>query len=59
MQMISKLCRTFCVQRNLYKILELSKNASQEEIKKSFQALAKKHHPDIDPKNQETFKHIL
>ena len=31
---------------NDYKILELDKSASDEEIKKSYRSLAKKHHPD-------------
>jgi len=31
---------------NDYKILEVDKSASDEEIKKSYRALAKKHHPD-------------
>ena len=32
--------------RDYYEILELSKNASQEEIKTAFRKLAHKHHPD-------------
>ena len=31
---------------NDYKILEVDKNSSNDEIKKSYRALAKKHHPD-------------
>ena len=31
---------------NDYKILEVDKNSSDDEIKKSYRALAKKHHPD-------------
>ena len=31
---------------NDYKILEVDKSASDEEIKKSYRSLAKKHHPD-------------
>ena len=30
-----------------YKILGVSKNASEEEIKKSYKQLAKKYHPDV------------
>ena len=32
-----------------YKILELDKNASEADIKKSYRRLARKHHPDLNP----------
>jgi curved DNA-binding protein len=44
-----------------YKILEVEKGASDEEIKKSYRKLALKHHPDRnlgDPKAEEQFKKI-
>jgi DnaJ-class molecular chaperone len=44
-----------------YKILGLSKEAKQEHIRKAFRALAKKHHPDLNPGNKEAeekFKEI-
>ena len=31
---------------NAYKILELNKTATNDQIKKSYRELAKKHHPD-------------
>ena len=42
-----------------YSILNINKQASQEEIKKNYKKLAKKFHPDI-PKtgNAEKFKNI-
>lgn len=36
-----------------YKILEVSENATPEEIKKSFRKLAKKYHPDTNNGNAE------
>ncbi|MBU5677843.1 DnaJ domain-containing protein [Alkaliphilus sp. MSJ-5] len=47
--------------KNLYKILEISENASQAEIKKAYRGLAKKYHPDanINGENtEEKFKEI-
>ncbi|ATZ60916.2 MAG: molecular chaperone DnaJ [Methanosarcinales archaeon Met12] len=42
-----------------YEVLGISKNASQEEIKRAFKQLARKHHPDIAGKdNEEKFKKI-
>ncbi|HUR10902.1 MAG TPA: J domain-containing protein [Flavitalea sp.] len=39
-----------------YKILELDKNASAEEIKKAYRRLARKLHPDLNPKDKEAHK---
>lgn len=44
-----------------YKILGLDKNAGQPEIKKAYRKLARKYHPDINPKDKEAehkFKEI-
>lgn len=35
-----------------YKILQVSKDASLDEIKKSYRLLAKKYHPDANPENE-------
>ena len=32
-----------------YKILGVDKSASQEDIRKAFKKLARKHHPDLNP----------
>lgn len=44
-----------------YKILGVSKNATQDEIKKAYRKLARKYHPDINPGDKEAeqkFKEI-
>ena len=44
-----------------YKILGISKNATESDIKKAYRKLARKHHPDLNPNNKEAenkFKEI-
>src|SRR5438309_7294929 len=47
--------------RDLYEVLEVSKTASQEEIKSSYRRLARQYHPDVNPDNpqaEDQFKEI-
>jgi curved DNA-binding protein len=46
--------------KDYYKVLGVSKNADQSEIKKAFRNLARKYHPDMNPEgaSEEKFKEI-
>jgi curved DNA-binding protein len=39
-----------------YKVLGLAKNATQDDIKKAYRKLARKHHPDLNPNYKEAHK---
>ncbi|PSR56937.1 molecular chaperone DnaJ [Adhaeribacter arboris] len=39
--------------KDYYKILEVDKKASKEQIKKQYKKLARKYHPDVNPGNKE------
>ena len=47
--------------KDYYKILEVDKNATKDQIKKQFRKLARKYHPDVNPGNHDAelkFKEI-
>jgi curved DNA-binding protein len=39
-----------------YKILGIEKSATQDDIKKAYRKLARKHHPDLNPNNKDAHK---
>jgi len=50
--------RAYNPAKNYYKILNVSENADQKDIKKAFRELAKKYHPDSAKGKEELFKEV-
>ena len=48
-------------EKDLYSLLGVARDASEDEIRKAYRKLARQHHPDVnpnDPKAEERFKDI-
>ena len=45
-------------EKDLYKVLEISKQSTKEEIKKAYKKLSRKYHPDLNKNNKEKFVEI-
>src|SRR5262245_43182153 len=39
-----------------YKVLGIEKNAAQDDIRRAYRKLARKHHPDLNPNDKEAHK---
>ena len=44
--------------RDFYKILEVTRESTQTEIKSQYRKLAKKYHPDLNPGDEEAAEHF-
>jgi molecular chaperone DnaJ len=44
--------------KDYYKILEVDKKSTKDDIKKAYRRLSKKYHPDVNPDGDEKFKEI-
>jgi DnaJ-class molecular chaperone len=44
--------------RDYYEVLGVDRNATEADIKRAFRELARKHHPDVNPKGDEAFREI-
>jgi DnaJ-class molecular chaperone len=48
-----------CLSATLYEVLEVTEDASDEELRKSFRKLSSKYHPDRNPGDEEAHKLFL
>jgi DnaJ-class molecular chaperone len=44
--------------RDYYEVLGVDRSATESDIKRAFRELARKHHPDVNPKGDEAFREI-
>lgn len=57
-RVVCRLISNINFEKDYYKVLDLNKNATHQDIRKAYLNLAKQHHPDAPTGNEEKFKQL-